>query len=199
MDAIKNETLKSVQGIKTKANETKSGRTTSTKYAQFNSAKVKIDCKYCTRKTKRRVQRSGKRAGLCSRKNHAKVCKSVQTHAVETEALYIGTIEQEVNVNTVTSTDEELYVTVEIQQQNIKLKLDNGDSCDVLPKYLYEKLISASKLTKTNTRLVSYSGNVMEVEGEVVLDTFCRGQKYSLRFYVVSQPTQATLGLKSCE
>jgi hypothetical protein len=40
----------------------------------------------------------------------------------------------------------------------------------------------------------------MEVEGEVLLDTFYKGHKYSLQFYVVDHPaTQPLLGLKPCE
>jgi hypothetical protein len=40
----------------------------------------------------------------------------------------------------------------------------------------------------------------MGVEGEVLLDTFYKGHKYSLQFYVVDHPaTQPILGLKSCE
>ncbi len=40
----------------------------------------------------------------------------------------------------------------------------------------------------------------MEVEGEVLLDTFYKGHKYSWQFYVVDHPaTQSILGLKSCE
>ena len=68
------------------------------------------------------------------------------------------------------STDEGWYVTVEIQQQNVKFKLDTGARCNVLSKHIYENLHFCSQLMKTNTRLVSYSGNVMQVEGEVMLD-----------------------------
>ena len=35
---------------------------------------------------------------------------------------------------------------------------------------IYILLSSSSQLMKTNTRLVSYSENVMQVEGEVMLD-----------------------------
>ena len=92
-------------------------------------------------------------------------------------------------------------VTVEIQQQNVKFKLDTGGRCNVLPEHIYENLHFSSQLMKTNTRLVSYSGNVMEVEGEVMLDTLYKGQKYPVQFYVVQPATQAIciLGLKSCE
>jgi hypothetical protein len=33
---------------------------------------------------------------------------------------------------------------------------------------------------------MSYIGNVMEVEGEVLLDTFYKGHKYSLQFMLLT-------------
>lgn len=56
-----------------------------------------------------------------------------------------------------------------------------------------------AQLKPTNTRLVSYSGNLIELEGTVVLPVSYRGKQYSLQFYVVNKPVQAILGLKACE
>lgn len=44
----------------------------------------------------------------------------------------------------------------QVQQQNVKLELDIGARCNVLPKYLYEKLNYMHKFVKTNTRLVTW-------------------------------------------
>ena len=62
-----------------------------------------------------------------------------------------------------------------------------------------EKLDSTVQLKHTTTRLVSYSGNLVEPEGTVVLPVSYRGKLYSLQFYVVNKPVQAILGLKACE
>jgi hypothetical protein len=146
---------------------------------------------------------------VSGKKNHyAKVCTSQpkdngncrQAHSVATEDLFIGTINKQLNINTVQSSDAGWYVLLEIQQQNIRLRLDTGARCNVLPMYIFQNLHSAKQLTKTNTRLLSYSGNVMHVEGEVVLDTYYKGHKFSIQYYVVDHPAaQPILGLKSCE
>ena len=62
-----------------------------------------------------------------------------------------------------------------------------------------EKLDSSIQLKPTTTRLVSFSGNLVETEGTVVLPVSYRGKQYSLQFYFVNKPVQAILGLKACE
>ena len=69
---------------------------------------------------------------------------------METGDLYIGSIEKERNVDAVRSTDEEWYVTVEIQQQNVKFKLDTCARCNVLPKHIYENLHSTQFFQSIN-------------------------------------------------
>ena len=203
LDAIKSEALlQGVQAVKKIVGRSK--RTERQQDKQTKSGKIMVDCKYCGlshEKDKAKCPSFGRTCSSCGKKNHcAKLCNSRsnsdrrQAHVVETGDLYIGSIEKERNVDAVSSTDEEWYVSVEIQQQNVKFKLDTCARCNVLPKH------SSSQLMKTNTRLVSYSGNVMQVEGEVMLDTLYKWQKYPVQFYVVGQrATQAILGLKSCE
>ena len=62
-----------------------------------------------------------------------------------------------------------------------------------------EKLDSSIQLKPTTTRLVSYSGNLVETEGTVVIPVSYRGKQYSLQFYFVNKPVQAISGLKACE
>ena len=84
---------------------------------------------------------------------------------------------REKEINSVNSTQEEWNITVEIYSKPLKFKLDAGAKCKVLP---IEKLDSTIQLKPTTTRLVSYSGNLKELEGTVVLPVSYKGKKYSL-------------------
>ena len=99
-------------------------------------------------------------------------------------------------LKTHSSTEEEWNITVEIYNKLLRFKLDTGAKCNVLP---IEKLDSSIQLKPTTTRLVSYSGNLVEPEGTVVLPVSYRDKQYSLQFYFVNKPVQAILGLKACE
>ena len=160
-----------------------------------------IQCKYCGtlhQRDKSKCPAVGKACKKCGKQNHfAKVCKSVlKTHSLDAHELYVGAVEQEKEINSVNSTEEEWNITVEIYNKPLKFKLDTGAKCNVLP---IEKLDSTIQLKPTTTRLVSYSGNLIELEGTVVLPVSYKGKKYSLQFYVVNKPVQAILGLKACE
>ena len=146
-----------------------------------------IQCKYCGtlhQRDKSKCPAVRKACKKCGKQNHfAKVCKSVlKTHSLDTHELYVGAVEQEKEINSVKSTEEEWNITVEIYNKPLKFKLDTG-----------------AKLKPTTTRLVSYSGNLIELEATVVLPVNYKGKKYSLQFYVVNEPVQAILGLNTCE
>ena len=120
----------------------------------------------------------------------------LKTHSLDTHELYLGAVEPQKEINSVSSTEEEWNITVEIHNEPLKFKLHTGAKCNVLP---IDKLDSTIKLKPTTTRLVSYSGNLVEPEGTVVLPVGYRGKQYLLQFYVVNKPVQEILGLKACE
>ena len=161
-------------------------------------------CKYCGMshvRDKQKCPALGKSCKKCGKLNHfAKVCKSsINTHAVDTEELYVGAINQESKIDGVSSTDDEWNITVDILNQSLEFKLDTGAKCNVLSKSVITNLDSSIRLKRTNTRLVSYTGNVIGVEGTVILPVHYKGKQYSLEFYVVNKPVQAILGLRACE
>ncbi len=82
---------------------------------------------------------------------------------------------------------------------SLDLKLDTGAKCNVLSKSVITNLDSSIQLKRTNTRLVSYTGNVLGVEGIVILPVHYKDKQYSLEFCVVNKPVQAILGLRACE
>jgi hypothetical protein len=94
---------------------------------------------------------------------------------------------------------EEWNITVDIFNKPLKFKLDTGAKCNVFSKSQIESLGLTIQLKPTNTRLISYSGNAIDVEGTIILRVFYRGMQYLLQFYVINYPVQAILGLKACE
>ena len=82
---------------------------------------------------------------------------------------------------------------------SLEFKLDTGAKCNVLSKSVITNLDSSIQLKRTNTRLVSYTGNVLGVEGTIILPVHYKSKQYSLEFYVVNKPVQAILGLRACE
>ena len=113
----------------------------------------------------------GKSCKKCGKPNYfAKVCKSsINIHAVDTEELYVGAINQENKIAGVSSTDDDWNITVDILNQSLEFKLDIGAKCNVLSKSVITNLDSSIQLKRINTRLVSYTGNVLTVEGTVIL------------------------------
>ncbi len=64
----------------------------------------------------------------------------------------------------------------------------------MLSKSVITNLDSLIRLKRTNTRLVSYTGNVLRVEGTVILPVHYKDKQYSLEFYVVNKPVQSMRG-----
>ena len=83
--------------------------------------------------------------------------------------------------------------------QSVQFKLDTGAKCNVMSKQQLKKLAFTRKLTKTNIRLVSYSRNIIEVEGTIDLLVHHRKGVFPLQSYIVNKPVQAILGLIACE
>ena len=52
---------------------------------------------------------------------------------LDTHELCVGAVEQQKEVNSVSSTDEEWSITVEVYNQTLKFKLDTGAKCNVQP------------------------------------------------------------------
>ena len=86
----------------------------------------------------------------------------------------MGAVEPQKEINSVSSTEEEWNITVEIYNKPLKFKLDTGAKCNVLP---IEKLDYTIQLKPTTTRLVGRS------HGEV---RSCRVNHYTNRVSFVA-------------
>ena len=138
MDALKNPAI-TIDDVKRDPTKSKRTETPRHKRGKFNQQTLVVQCKYCGtshERNKLKCPAVGKTCKKCGKQNHfAKVCKSVlNTHPVDTHDLYVGSVEQDRNVDTVSSTEEEWNITVEIFNKPLKFKLDTGAKCNVLPK-----------------------------------------------------------------
>lgn len=87
--------------------------------------------------------------------------------------------------------------TVMINNYPIIFKLDTGAQCNVLPKYLYDR-ISQKELDNTNVRLKSYTKEIIKPLGQTVLLCNWRGEKRELVFQVITGDYSAIIGKHDC-
>ena len=66
-------------------------------------------------------------------------------------------------------TQDALSITVEVQSKPLKLKVDTGARCNVLPKYILDSLNICNKIDYTKrVKLISYSGNTIDTIGQIL-------------------------------
>ena len=93
---------------------------------------------------------------------------------------------------------EALYVTVEVHSKPLKLKVDTGAKCNVLPKHIIDSLNISSKIDCNNqVKLVSYSGNTIDTIGQIYLHCKYNDEIHELLFQVIDQSFEPLIGLQS--
>ena len=178
---------------------------------KFRSTRIP-ECKYCgTQHTFRKelCPAFGKMCSSCGRGNHfSRVCQSSRrVHAANItsnlessdDEFFVGTIKTQ---QTATVNDlgiDEWTAELEINGQAIKVKLDSGAKCNVIPKSVLNQIRSNDKLQKSNTKIVSYGGHKMDVLGHTMLLCEYKGKMYVLRFYVIEGDETPILGLQACQ
>ena len=142
----------------------------------------------------------GKRCRQCGKLNHfAKHCRSPRrkVEAVERDkessnpdALFVGAIE---NANKTELTTDECHTTLQVEGHSVKFKVDTGSQVNILLLNVYRKLSTKSSLTKPSTKLTSYSGETLKVEGHSRLTC----QNKPIDFYIVDTMQDPILGLSA--
>lgn len=102
-------------------------------------------------------------------------------------------------VNALNSKENEKWCgTVRVNDKSLKLKLDTGANCNVLSENEVNRL-SAHIGSSTTKRLITYSGESINVIGEVSLLCETKKKKENVSFRVVKENLQPILGRKMCE
>ena len=162
------------------------------------------NCKYCGRDhPRRKCPAYGKACNKCGKKNHfSNVCKATSTGKTKPVSAVVddNSVSDDIAyaVKPVKSASEWI-ITVMCDKKPLKLKVDTGASCNVIPKSIYNALSKQNELRKDNsgTELTSYSGHRMPVLGVTSL-LIERDNDFSVHdFKVTDSGDRCLLGLPS--
>lgn len=182
-----------------------------------------FDCKRCgTKHGPKSCPAFNKKCEKCERKGHvAEMCRSAskpksnyptqsknptkKVHIVDEDQssdveFYINSIEDDKPIRTVTNRDDERnwFEEIQVEKVPIKVKLDTGAQCNVISKELAKKIGVRIKDSRTK-RIITYGGQQINVNGEILAKTKVRGQLFHIKFIVVDQNVSPVLGKNSCE
>ena len=160
-------------------------------------------CKNCgLQHLKKQCPAFGKQCRKCNKLNHfAKCCRGAKrkVEAVEqsesspkSDLMFVGAIDH--NKKTELGTDE-CYTTLDIDGHSVKFKVDTGSQVNILPSSVYKQLKVRSKLAKPTTRLTTYSGEDLTVQGHTSLHS----QDKLIDFYIVETTQNPILGLSTLQ
>jgi hypothetical protein len=110
-------------------------------------------------------------------------------------AFVIGSLE----VHGVTENIDQAYVKVGMSDSNVKLKIDTGARCNVLPYTIYRNISEKSHTHLDSThpvKLISYSGDHMDTLGMATITCTHNEKSYNIHFQIVDKPVCALIGLQ---
>ena len=93
------------------------------------------------------------------------------------------------------------YVTLSVNNTEIKLKLDTGAEVNVIPVKTYKTLASTTRiqLRKPTVNLIAYNGKPVSVKAVCDLQCVHRGEEYVLEFYISESPSDPVLSVATCK
>ena len=101
-------------------------------------------------------------------------------------------------INSVTEFPNKIYAVMEIQGKPVRMQIDSGASCNVLPK---KCLTGAAEIQKTNTLLTAYNRQQISALGKarVSLRNPKTRKKYSAEFVVVDGNYTPLIGARAAQ
>ena len=166
-------------------------------------------CGYCGRKHaphKEACPAFGKKCTSCSKLHHfAKVCRSTRqqsgprnVHAVERESEMDSEIAEDWEVHALTqaSRRNEIHCTAHVNAESLRLKIDTGAKCNVLPLDQLNKVRKNEVINKAKAvNLVAYGGDRFSTLGTVDLQCKIGTETQLITFQVVDRQAAPILGL----
>jgi hypothetical protein len=92
------------------------------------------------------------------------------------------------------STDSVIWVDLEIQGKKIKFQLDTGASFTVMTKEIYDELFPEIPIKHTETKLSTYTGEEVEIFGQIEVNVKYEHQNVSLPLLIVRGNGPALMG-----
>lgn len=146
--------------------------------------------------------KKGHFASQCWSKKENKAKKVTKIHSVEDSENQSDRSEDEQEIlyirRLIQNEEQDWHEIIQIGKKKIKVKLDTGAQCNVLPKWISDKL--ECKIRQSNTkRLVSFTDDKITVLGEATLNCNLKGMQQHITFKIVEKDVPPILGRKSCE
>lgn len=95
--------------------------------------------------------------------------------------------------------NNEAFVTVQINNASVEMKVDTGAKCNVVPQKTFEQIKDKEQTMRTKpTNLVAYGGSEIETHGMVKLQCQLEDQMYTLPFFIVQEDVLPIPGLRAC-
>lgn len=92
---------------------------------------------------------------------------------------------------------KEMYSTIQINDHDVKLKVDTGARCNVMPFNLFKQVRRSEKIDNSRpVQLVSYSGDSIQTLGETVFRCCFAGKTHNLKFHVIEKTAKPLIGLE---
>ena len=116
----------------------------------------------------------------------------MSTYSSEEEILSV-TLEHRANAVSRAKYQSKIYATMEISGRPVKMQVDSGASCNVMPRKLLPK---DTVITKADLKLTSYSKTNLEVLGlaKISLRNPKNKKKYQAEFAVIDEDNTPLLG-----
>ena len=89
---------------------------------------------------------------------------------------------------------KEIYSTIQINDHDVKLKVDTGARCNVMPFDLFKQVRRAEN--SRLAQLVSYSRDSIQTLGETMFKCCSAGKTYNLKFHVIEKAAKPLIGLQ---
>ena len=101
-------------------------------------------------------------------------------------------------INSIEATQiKEVYSIIKINDHNVKLKVDTGARCNVMPLELFKQIRRSERIDNScPVQLVSYSGDYIQTLGETVFKGSFAGKTHNLKFHIVDKAAKPLLGLQ---
>ena len=130
---------------------------------------------------------------MCRSESKEHTVNVVREDITSDDELFIGVIGTSGKENL-----KDWNMTLEINDKKVTLKQDTGEQCNVMPLQIYKGL-TKDKITKSGTKLVSYSGHKMKTIGKNIFVVAYKEKLHPVEFQVIHQEGAVpVLGLSTC-